>query len=168
MVPRCTPTLPLNAADEQQLRRWVSALGTPQQVVLRSQIVLFAAEGRSDNAIARACAVNRKTVTLWRARFEQDGLDSLWQVAPGRGRKPIYDAQKVEAIVDATLRTKPKGMTQWSCRRMAASQEVSNSTFHNIWQGHHRCSGNGRRTGLSGVSCGVVLASGCSARRTAW
>ena len=131
------PALQLNAADEQQLRQWVSAFGTPQQVVLRSRIVLAAAEGNSDNAIARACAVNRKTVALWRARFAQAGLDSLWEVAPGRGRKPIYAAQKIEAIVDATLRTKPKGMTQWSCRRLAESQKVSKSTIHNIWQSHN-------------------------------
>ena len=131
------PALQLNAADEQQLRQWVSAFGTPQQVVLRSRIVLAAAEGNSDNAIARACAVNRKTVALWRARFAQAGLDSLWEVAPGRGRKPIYAAQKIEAIVDATLRTKPKGMTQWSCRRLAESQKVSKSTIHNIWRSHN-------------------------------
>ena len=137
MVPRSTPSLQLNAADEQQLRRWVAAFGTPQQVVLRSQIVLAAAEGCADNAIARACAVNRKTVTLWRARFEREGRDSLWEVAPGRGRKPSYGVQKIAAIVDATLRTKPKGMTQWSCRLMAASQEVSKSTIHTIWQSHH-------------------------------
>jgi len=38
--------------------------------------VLAAAEGQSDSAIARGLAVNRKTVTLWRERFAQEGLDS--------------------------------------------------------------------------------------------
>jgi transposase len=28
-------------------------------------------------------------------------------------------------------------MTHWSCRTLAASQGVSKSTIHNIWQGHH-------------------------------
>jgi hypothetical protein len=42
------------------------------------------------------------------------------EVAPGRGRKP-----KIAAIVDATLQTKPEGMTHWSCRTMARSQGVS-------------------------------------------
>ncbi|MEK7730314.1 MAG: IS630 family transposase [Planctomycetota bacterium] len=115
----------------------MSAFGTPQQVALRSQIVLAAAEGQSDNAIARQLEVNRKTVTLWRGRFEQEGLDGLWEVAPGRGRKPTYGLEKIQAIVDATLRTKPKGMTQWSCRLMAAAQGVSKSTINNIWQGHN-------------------------------
>jgi transposase len=45
--------------------------------------VLAAADGQSDNSIAQRLAVNRKTVMLWRARFEQQGLPSLWEIAPG-------------------------------------------------------------------------------------
>jgi transposase len=137
VVPLPTPALHLQDADEQQLRQWLAAFGTPQQVALRSQIVLAAAEGQSDNAIAQRLDVNRKTVTLWRARFAQEGLDSLWEVAPGRGRKATYGTEKIQSIVEATLRSKPKGMTQWSCRLLAASQGVSKSTINNIWQSHN-------------------------------
>jgi hypothetical protein len=44
-----------------------------------------------------------------------------------------------QAIVEATLRSKPKGMTQWSCRLMAARQGVSKSinNIWNIWQSHN-------------------------------
>ena len=136
-MPRSTPALPLKEAEEQQLHQWLAAFGTPQQVALRSQIVLAGAAGRSDLAIARHLEVNRKTVTLWRARFEQEGLDGLWEVAPGRGRKPTYGLEKIQAIVGATLRTKPKGMTHWSCRLLAAAQGVSKSTINNIWQSHN-------------------------------
>ena len=136
-MPQPAPALCLQDADEQQLRQWLAAFGTPQQVALRSQIVLAAAEGQSDNAIAQKLDVNRKTVTLWRARFEQDGVEGLWEVAPGRGRKPTYGPEKIQSIVNATLRGKPKGMTQWSCRLMAASQGVSKSTINNIWQSHN-------------------------------
>ena len=137
VVPQPTPALQLQDADEQQLRQWLAAFGTPQQVALRIRIVLAAAEGQSDNAIAERLDVNRKTVTLWRARFAQEGLDSLWEVAPGRGRKATYGPEKIQSIVDATLRSKPKGMTQWSCRLLAASQGVSKSTINNIWQSHN-------------------------------
>ena len=74
---------------------------------------------------------------LWRARFEREGLDGLWEVAPGRGRKPTYGPEKIQSIVDATLRSKPKGMTQWSCRLMAEAQNISKSTVNNIWQSHN-------------------------------
>jgi hypothetical protein len=59
----------------------------------------------------------------------------LWEVAPGRGRKPTYNIDKIAAIVDATLQTKPEGMTHWSCRTMAKSQGVSKSTINSVWQG---------------------------------
>jgi transposase len=136
-VPRSRPALALKETDERQLRQWVAAFGTPQQVSLRSRIVLGSAAGQSDSAIARDLDVNRNTVILWRSRFEEEGLDGLWEVAPGRGRKPKYGPEKIGAIVDATLRTKPKGMTHWSCRLMAESQQVSKSTINNIWQSHN-------------------------------
>ena len=136
-MPQSTSALQLKEADERQLRQWVAAFGTPQQVALRSRIVLAAAQGQSDNGIAQGLEVNRKTVALWRERFAIEGLDGLWEVAPGRGRKSTYGPEKIAAIVDATLRTKPKGMSHWSCRLMAASQRVSKSTISNIWQSHN-------------------------------
>jgi putative transposase len=73
------PVLALSEADEQQLRHGVAGFGTPQQVSLRSRIVLAAAAGESDSAIVRDLDVNRNTVILWRARFEREGLDGLWR-----------------------------------------------------------------------------------------
>src|SRR5881396_2775520 len=132
-----TLTLSLSPRDKQQIQQWLAAHGTPQQVALRGRIVLAAAAGQSDSASARQLDVNRKTVMLWRGRFAEQGMESLWEVAPGRGRKPTYGPEKIKAIVDATLQTKPKGMTQWSCRLMAKSQEVSRSTVSNIWRSHN-------------------------------
>jgi transposase len=136
-MPRTAPALSLNAEDQQQIQQWLKALGTPQQVALRGRIVLAATQGQSDSAIAQQLHINRKTVILWRRRFATQGTESLWEIAPGRGRKPFYVAAKVKAIVDATLQTKPKGMTQWSCRLMAKSQGVSKSTVSNIWRSHN-------------------------------
>src|ERR1035441_5752364 len=107
---------------------------SPQQVALRCRIVLAAAAGESDITIAKWLLVNRNTVILWRKRFGDEGLDGLWDVAPGRGRKPVLQIDKSAAIVDATLQTKPAGMTHWSCRTMAQSQGVSKSTVNNIWR----------------------------------
>lgn len=126
----------MSPTQEQQIRQWLSAHGTPQQVALRCRIVLAAAEGRSENAIARQLGTNRKTVTLWRTRFAQHGPESLWQIAPGRGRKPTYGPEKIKALVEATLQSKPAGMTHWSCRLMAKAQGVSKSTVSNIWRSH--------------------------------
>lgn len=133
---RKLPALTLNSSQQQQIRQWLSAHGTPQQVALRCRIVLAAAAGQTENATARQMGTNRKTVTLWRARWAERGLESRWEIAPGRGRKPTYGPKKIKAIVDATLQTKPAGMTHWSCRLMAKTQGVSKSTLSNIWQSH--------------------------------
>src|ERR1700730_2198520 len=129
----CQPS----AVEQEKLQQWVAAHGTPQQVALRCRIVLAAAGGESDVAIAERLSVNRNTVILWRKRFGDEGLDGLWDIAPGRGRKPLYSIDKIAAIVDATLQTKPAGMTHWSCRTLAQSQGVSKSTVNNIWRAHN-------------------------------
>ena len=131
---RSTPSAtPIAAATPQ----WIGAHGTPQQVALRCRIVLAAAQGQPDRAIADLLSVNRKTVILWRRRFSEQRLDGLWKIAPGRGRKPTYKSDKIAAIVEATLQTKPEGMTHWSCRTMAKSQGISKSTINNIWRAHN-------------------------------
>ena len=137
MVPRNALSLNLKEFDKQQLRQWSSAFGTPQQVALRCRIVLAASEGEPADDIAARLEINRKTVLLWRARFESEGLEGMWEVAAGRGRKPTYGPEKIQSIVDATLRSKPKGMTHWSCRLMAEDQNVSKSTVNNIWRSHN-------------------------------
>jgi transposase len=130
-------SLELSALDHEKVTQWIAAHGTPQQVALRCRIVLSSAQGESDVAIARRLMVNRNTVILWRKRFVELGLDALWDVAPGRGRKPTYEIDKIAAIVDATLQTKPVGTTHWSCRTMAEKQGVSKSTVNNIWRAHN-------------------------------
>src|ERR1700693_4719380 len=136
-MPRFAPPVSLSNGDQDEIQGWLMASGTPQQVALRSRIVLAAAEGRSDSAIACQLQVNRHTVILWRQRFLKEGKESLWEVATGRGRKPTYGPEKIQAVVHATLQTKPKGMTQWSCRLMAEKQGLSKSTVSNIWRSHN-------------------------------
>jgi transposase len=128
-------TLP--EAEQTQLNQWVRAQYTPQQVVLRSRIVLLAAEGMQDLEIAQELSINRHTAGLWRRRYCQEGLDAIWQIAAGRGRKPTYTDRKVGTIVKATLETKPKGQTHWSCRAMARAKKVSPSTVNRIWQDYN-------------------------------
>jgi len=136
-MPLRTSVIELSPRDREEIDRWIDAHGTPQQVALRSRIVRAAAGGQSDSSIARDLEINRKTVILWRRRFAQEGLDSLWEVAPGRGRKPTFGLAKIKTIINATLQTKPKGMTHWSCRLMAQTQQVSKSTISNIWRSHN-------------------------------
>src|SRR3954452_9399278 len=134
---RAIDTLVLSPDQQIQIERWLAALGTPQQVALRCRIILAVAAGKTESAIAAENGVNRKTVRLWRERFRKKGLQALWEIAPGRGRKATYDAARVKAVIDATLQTRPKGSTHWSCRTMAAAQGISKSSVSRIWRSHN-------------------------------
>jgi len=136
-MPNATSGLVLSEEQRKQLDQWLAAMGTPQQVALRCRVVVASADRRPELAIAAELGVNRKTVRLWRERFLEKGLAGLWDVAPGRGRKPIYSQEDVKRVIDATLQSKPKGSTHWSCRLMAASLGLSKSTVSNIWRSHN-------------------------------
>ena len=125
-------------SEEQRsvLERWVNAQRTPQSVAQRARMVLLAAGGESNSAIARTLGVSRPTVILWRSRFAQGGPQALTEIQPGRGRKPVIAAAKIEAIVQATTQTTPPGQTHWSCRSMARAQGVSPATVQRIWDAH--------------------------------
>ena len=134
---RISPVVSLADTTRERLEHWVAAHGTPQQVALRCRIVLAAATGHTNLEIGMELSVDVKTVALWRSRFAQEGAQGLWEVAAGRGRKPTYSSDKIKTIVQATLSTTPKGMTQWSCRQMAQAQGVSKSTISTIWRSHN-------------------------------
>lgn len=132
-MPKPSRPFNLTRSQREQIEHYLKLRGIPRQVTLRCHIVLAAAQGSSDLAIASALQVSRHTVRLWRTRFAKTGVKGLWEVAPGRGRKPIYGADSVKAI-EATLRTKPEGKTRWSSRLMAKHLGISKSTVSRISQ----------------------------------
>jgi len=95
----------------------------------------MAAEGVTNDRIATDLRVSATSVRSWRRRFSGEGLARFAQVRAGRGPKPSISAETVEAIVQATLRSKPKGRTHWSCRTMGKQ-------FGSV---RRRCNGSGMR-----------------------
>jgi hypothetical protein len=100
-----TAAAPLPVLPEQRrtLESWIRAHNTPQSVVLRARIVLLAADGKANHAIAERLKT-RTTVLLWRERFVKQGPPGLRKVAPGRGRKPSIPATTIRQIIDQTVR----------------------------------------------------------------
>jgi len=137
VMPNTSRAIKLQAAERTQMEQWESAQGTPQQVALRCRIILRALAGQDNVAIAAELKVSRPTVQLWRQRVREQGIGEVWKIAPGRGRKPRYDQARRAAIVEATLQSKPPGMSHWSCRLMAEAQGVSKSTVNRLWQLHN-------------------------------
>jgi transposase len=125
--------LVLADAQRATLEVLAGSRSAPHQQVRRAEALLLAAAGEANTRIAERLGVTVVTVRAWRERFAQAGLSDLGVVRPGRGRKPEISAEKVEAIVRATLHEKPPGETHWSCRSMAKAQGVSPATVQRIW-----------------------------------
>src|SRR5256885_14997640 len=135
VMPNTGLAIELQPAERTQLEQWESAHGTPQQVALRCRIILRAVAGQQNVAIAEGLGVSRPTAQLWRKRVHEQGIREVWGIAPGRGRKAHYDQGQRDRIIQATLQSKPKGMTHWSCRLMAEVQGVSKNTVNRLGRG---------------------------------
>jgi len=130
---------PIILTDEERttLRGWERGRSLPHRQVIRAKIVLMAAHDMRNQEIATTLKVSRPTVQLWRGRFLALRLPGLEQDAPRPGRKARIPAEKVRAVVEATLHTTPPGATHWSTRSMAKAQNLSQAAVHRIWKQHN-------------------------------
>jgi len=131
-----TEALQMTVEQKRTLESWVRAGTTPQRMVMRSKICLLAANGHSNNAIAKELKTSRPTVILWRKRFREEGLLGLSEDAPHGISARRLDASKVRSIVDTTLQSTPADATQWSTRTMAKELGVSHSSVSRIWNAY--------------------------------
>ena len=67
----------VDPADKEKLELLARRPKTAQRVALRSKIILGAAEGESNQEIARRLGVTGATVGKWRERFRVRGLEGL-------------------------------------------------------------------------------------------
>lgn len=86
---------------------------TEQRAVLRAQIVLLAAEGRSTRSIAREVGTMPRTVSQWRGRFAREGLAGL-DDKPRPGPAPKYKAEAGRRILAVLERPPPAGFARWT------------------------------------------------------
>jgi transposase/transposase-like protein len=98
----------------------------------RARIVLLAADGVSNTAIADKVGATRQTVLSWRDRYERSGLAGL-EDGPRSGRPRQVDHR---AIVAATLKPPPRklGVTHWSSRLPASRLGIGNATVARAWR----------------------------------
>jgi transposase len=133
-MPYRRPTsLVLSEAERSELEGWARRRRTSQALALRARIVLRAADGLSNTAIAQELGIAKPTVGKWRERFARlrsDGL--LDEPRPGAPRR-IGD-EEIAALVDRTLSTTPEDATHWSLRSMARTSGLSVSTIGRIWR----------------------------------
>src|SRR5450755_225435 len=88
---------------------------------LRAQIVLAAAAGKTNAAIAVEAGVHVDTVRKWRRRFAAGRLDGL-RDAPRSGRPPVFtaaDRAEVVALACALPAESGVPLSKWSCPELA-------------------------------------------------
>jgi transposase len=124
--------LAVSESEAETLRQITRAGTSEQRMVMRATIILRAAEGAANNAVAGELGVSIPTVLLWRRRFKERGLAGLAD-APHPGRPRTYGREVRERILAETL-TPPDGATHWSRERLAERVGVSASTVGRIWK----------------------------------
>lgn len=132
-----TPALKLGITKIQrkQLVQLARGRNTPHKMVMRAEIVLLAGEGKANYFISKKMRVNRKTVILWRERFEQYGIPGL-KDATRPGRKAKIARHMVQRVIEMTLHEKPKAATHWSNRTLGRELNISKMAVQRIWVEH--------------------------------
>jgi transposase len=126
-------TLTLSDQDRETLSRWARRPTTAQALAGRARIVLAAAEGRSNDAIAIDLSFTAHTVGKWRRRFLEQGPDGLLD-EPRPGAPRTIGDERVEAVIVKTLEQKPADATHWSTRSMARATGMSQASISRIWR----------------------------------
>lgn len=87
----------LDAADRQTLEHLARCGRAEHRQVLRARIVLAAADGEPNAAIARRLGVHQDTVRKWRKRFGQQGMAGLAD-RPRSARPRVFPAAVVAEV----------------------------------------------------------------------
>jgi transposase len=120
----------LTDAQRQALLIFIHRHLAPQQLVLRAQIVLRAADGQSNAAIAEDLQVDLDTVRLWRQRWRlfqpiplaELSVEDRLSDAPRSGQKPRITAEQICAIVAMACEAPDasgRPITHWTQREIA-------------------------------------------------
>ncbi len=125
--------LTLSPSERDHLVSLTRSRSMPQALGTRARIILLAADGCSNTAIAEQLEFSKPTIGMWRQRYLAQRLQGLYdELRPG-GPRTIRDEQ-IAALVRKTLKTTPQGGTHWTCRSVAAETQLSKSTVHRVWQ----------------------------------
>jgi transposase len=117
----------------ETLERWLRRRKTAQALALRAQLVLLSARGVSNQDVAAWLHITPQTVSKWRGRFVERGLDGLLDEPRPGAPRTISDAA-VEQVISLTLETLPENATHWSTRLMATRTGMSQSAISRIWR----------------------------------
>jgi len=122
----------ISEEQRSELRRWAASRTWPAGDVFRARLILALADGHTYRQIMTSLQTTAPTISRWKQRFEQDGMEGLH--ARHKGSQPrVADAVVQARIARKTHQKPPDGSTHWTCRKMAAALGVSKSTVQRVW-----------------------------------
>jgi len=83
----------LSATERQTLERIAGKYSSSYRDVVRAKVVLYAAQGLSNEAIAARIDLPRQIVSKWRKRFFEERLPGLQERAR-HGRPPVFPPRR--------------------------------------------------------------------------
>jgi transposase len=106
-------------AEEREQREHLRHSGThATRRVTRARILLKAADGWADCAIAEALSVGRATVERTRQRFVEEGLGALAD-RPRPGTLPKLDEKAEARLIAEACSAAPEGRQRWTLHLLA-------------------------------------------------
>ena len=105
----------LTEKECKTLEKWARGRRTPVRLMIRSKIILLAANGKPNNEIALELGVSRKMVGLWRTRFAEKRFAGIEKDAPRGGRKPVKREKLARAILEKNDERKAEGCNALEC-----------------------------------------------------
>ncbi|MBH3441156.1 IS630 family transposase [Pseudomonas luteola] len=123
----------LTRQEHAELSRRRAQRKGPADSKLRAEIILSCASGEPGSSIARRLGITAQTVSRWRLRFSQWGLEGL-NDEPRSGRPRSISDEKVQEVVDRVRQTKPEDASHWSSRRMSKATDISLASVQRIWR----------------------------------
>jgi len=124
-------TVELNSVEREQLLARVRRATSPMRDVFRAGIVLDAATGLSNEAIAAARKTRPATVSKWRGRFLAARLEGLGD-APRSGKPARYDQTTERRILQQLDTPAPAGYARWNGSLLAAA--LPDISADQIWR----------------------------------
>ena len=129
-MPGVAPAISLIRTTKATLDRLVRSSSTPQNLALRSRIVLAAAAGRSNQQIADELQLPEVTVSKWHRGFARHGLEGLQDAA--RSGRPVKHGPEIVQRVQNRACQQPEHYSRWSVRTLAKDLRLPRSTVHQI------------------------------------
>jgi transposase len=133
VVVRVAPVIELTAAEKKKLEQYRRARSAPVRLKERAAMILLAAQGLENSAIAGRLDQDVGKVGRWRKRYAQSGLEGIAKDKTRPGRIRALSAAQRSRIIKLTLHSKPKKATHWSRGSMAKEVGVSPSTVGRVW-----------------------------------